>query len=661
MDKNLKWNNIKIERKCEFEIKQNPQMISKTRSFKKSSKKIIVENNKKLNSQFQELDNKSIEIDNYKLILEGMKKSFNELQERYIKEINTKNINFTIQKEIEFGIKNVIDKEKMQLKNDNKLLNEKIIENNKEKQILENEINNLKETIHNMENQIKNYRIFSEKSENQFKETLNLKEKKIIELSFENSKVKELEKQIEHLNELKTENEYLTFINQNSFNYLNIIIELNEHFQIYSNIFKNDFFIKNIYSLCFYDFIFRIKNDNISNLSKNIMNDNIFNRDNNKKNINYSNSKILNYENNLINQIENLILNCNIFKDQYTYFNSIKNSNISDLYSLQKDKLKINLKSILDTRLPYLISFIRYNIKNINNIEFFGDVIYDKEGKCNYIFDLIYNLIFQFESQIKKLEFKNISKIKNSFINCINIMIENFNECKEIYIINSNLDDEMLKNINFKTNNFIYDVIDLSNNKISKPSFIFKLKVKQLNLSKNKFKLKDKLSTNINQLDISDNPISIRDINSFLINNSFSKINLSYIKIKDINECKILSNFINSLNKLEILLLNNCKISLDILIELLNNLNLNKIQEIYLSNNQFSDAGMKVICDFINKNESIKKIEIRNCQITIKGLRELKNIKKKSSIKEIDLLGNILEIGKALDIINNIEGIAFNL
>ena len=122
-----------------------------------------------------------------------------------------------------------------------------------------------------------------------------------------------------------------------------------------------------------------------------------------------------------------------------------------------------------------------------------------------------------------------------------------------------------------------------------------------------------------------------------------------------------MSNFINSLNKLEILLLNNCKISLDILIELLNNLNLNKIQEIYLSNNQFSDAGMKVICDFINKNESIKKIEIRNCQITIKGLRELKNIRKKSSIKEIDLLGNILEIGKALDIINNIEGIAFNL
>ena len=632
MDKNLKWNNIKIERKCEFEIKQNPQMISKTRTFKKSSKKIIVENNKKLNTQFQELDNKSIEIDNYKLILEGMKKSFNELQERYIKEINTKNINFTIQKEIEFEIKNVIDKEKMQLKNDNKLLNEKIIENNKEKQILENEINNLKKTIHNMENQIKNYRIFSEKSENQFKETLNLKEKKIIELSFENSKVKELEKQIEHLNELKTENEYLTFINQNSFNYLNIIIELNEHFQVYSNIFKNDFFIKNIYSLCFYDFIFRIKNDNISNLSKNIMNDNIFNRVNNKKNINYSNSKILNYENNLINQIENLILNCNIFKEQYTYFNSIKNSNISDLYSLQKDKLKINLKSILDTRLPYLISFIKYNIKNINNFEFFGDVIYDKEGKCNYIFDLIYNLIFQFESQIKKLEFKNISKIKNSFINCINIMIENFNECKEIYIINSNLDDEMLKNINFKSNNFIYDVIDLSNNKISKPSFIFKLKVKQLNLSKNKFKLKDKLSTNINQLDISDNPISIRDINSFLINNSFSKINLSYIKIKDINECKILLNFINSLNELEFLLLNNCKISLDILNELLNNLNLNQIKEIYLSNNLFGDGGMKIICDFINKNESIKKIEIRNCQITIKGLRELKNIYIKKTI-----------------------------
>ena len=652
MDKKFKWNNIQIEKKCEFVIKQSPQMLSNPKIFKKSSKKIIDEYNKKLNTQFQELDNKTIEIDNYKLIVEGMKKSFNELQERYIKEIKSKNIEFIVQKEIEFEIKNVIDKEKIKLSNDNKLLNEKIIKNNEEKKILENEINNLKETIRNMENQIKNYRIFTEKSENQYKETLNLKEKKIIDLLFENSKVKELEKQVEHLNELKTENEYLNFINQNSFNYLNIIIELNENFKIYSNIFKNDFYIKNIYSLCFYDFIFRIKNENISNLSKNIMNDNIFKKKNNEKNINLSNSKILNYENNLLNQIENLILNCNIFLEQNKYFNSMKNPNITDLYSLQKDKLKINLKLILDTQFPYFISFINYNIKNINSIEFFGDVAYDKDSKCNYFLDLIYNLIFQFKSQIKRLTFKDISKIKNSFINCINIMLENLDECKEIYIINSNLDDEILHNIHFKAK-FLYDIIDLSNNKINTTSFIFKLKVKQLILSKNKLKLKDKLRINVKELDISDNPISIRDINSFLINNSFSKINLSYIKIKDINEY--------SLNELEFLLLNNCKISLDILIELFNNLSLNKIQEIYLSNNQFGDGGMKIICDFINKNESIKKIEIRNCQITISGLSDLRNIKKKSSIKEIDLLGNKLEIGKALDIINTIEGIAFNL
>ena len=38
MDKNLKWNNIKIERKCES------RMIPMKRNFKKSSKKIIVEN-----------------------------------------------------------------------------------------------------------------------------------------------------------------------------------------------------------------------------------------------------------------------------------------------------------------------------------------------------------------------------------------------------------------------------------------------------------------------------------------------------------------------------------------------------------------------------------------------------------------------------------------
>ena len=54
MDKNLKYNN-KIERKCEFEIKQNPQMISIKRNFKNCSQKIIVENNKKLNFSFKKI------------------------------------------------------------------------------------------------------------------------------------------------------------------------------------------------------------------------------------------------------------------------------------------------------------------------------------------------------------------------------------------------------------------------------------------------------------------------------------------------------------------------------------------------------------------------------------------------------------------------------
>jgi hypothetical protein len=70
---------------------------------------------------------------------------------------------------------------------------------------------------------------------------------------------------------------------------------------------------------------------------------------------------------------------------------------------------------------------------------------------------------------------------------------------------------------------------------------------------------------------------------------------------------------------------------------------------------------MKVICDFINKNESIKKIELKKCQITLKGLKELKNIKRKRSIKEIDLSENSFDIVLALDIIKDIEGIAFNL
>lgn len=663
MENNIKQKNIKQQKVCDFSIKHSPNSQLFFKNSKKSSRKEIEEYNKRLSLAFQELDNKNTEVNNYKLILEGMRKSVNELQEKYDKERNSKNFENEITKEFEIQFNKIEDKEKIKLKNDNKLLNNKITEIKNEKINLENEINYLKENIKKLENQLKDYRAFTEKSENQYKETLNLKEKKINELLFENNKVKELEKQIEQLNELKKENEYLNYIHQNSFNYLNIIYEINTNFEMYSNIFKNDFYIKNIYNLCFYDIIFRIKNEEINKLSKDIFNNNILMKKNNENidTINHSNSKILNYEKNLLTELEKIISNCKIFIEQYSNIYFITEFNFSGLYTLNNKKLQINLKQISGLKCLYLISILKYNIKEINSIELYGEILYDKDGKSDYIFDLAVNLVLTYKSQIKKLYLKDISKLKNSFINSVNIMIENFEECKEIYINNSNLEDDLFQNIKFKSNKFIYDKIDLSNNKLSKYFPLNKIQVKQLILSKNKIKFKDALKTELTDLDISENPTTIKDINSCLFGDNFYKINLSSIKIKDMNECKILINFINSLNKLEFLFLNNSKISSDILFEFLNKLHLTQIQEIYLSNNQFGDNGMKVICDFINKNESIKKIELKKCQITLKGLKELKNIKRKRSIKEIDLSENSFDIVLALDIIKDIEGIAFNL
>ena len=61
--------------------------------------------------------------------------------------------------------------------------------------------------------------------------------------------------------------------------------------------------------MCFYDIIFRIKNEEINKLSKDIFNNNILMKKNNENidTINHSNSKILNYEKNLLIEIEKII------------------------------------------------------------------------------------------------------------------------------------------------------------------------------------------------------------------------------------------------------------------------------------------------------------------------------------------------------------------
>ena len=111
MENNIKQKNIKQQKVCDFSIKHSPNSQLFFKNSKKSSRKEIEEYNKRLSLAFQELDNKNTEVNNYKLILEGMRKSVNELQEKYDKERNSKNFENEITKEFEIQFNKIEDKE----------------------------------------------------------------------------------------------------------------------------------------------------------------------------------------------------------------------------------------------------------------------------------------------------------------------------------------------------------------------------------------------------------------------------------------------------------------------------------------------------------------------------------------------------------------------
>ncbi len=521
---------------------------------------------------------------------------------------------------------------------------------------------------------------------------INEKEKKIKELNDEITSLKNIQKNIEKnhpktdkelnikFNQAVVENLFLMYLLESSANYGKSIKELNQNFDYYSNLFlKENLKIKNIFSSILDEFIHRIhKKADFQNLALNIFNYNCIN----KSEDNYTrytesefytsgfvnddllielNKKIYNYRTEIVSQIEELIQKCSNLINNAPELIDLKKYDNSCLYSLNKGHLRINLNKLDDLKSPFLLSYIKYNDQEINSVEFFGDVAYDKQNKCNFINEQAYQLITTFKEDIKKIYINDVKKILPSFVYAMNLLFENLVNIKEIYILNSNLDDNVLPN--FKINKEIqYEKLDFSNNKISKLSLFNEFKSKQIILSKNRIQFKEgdnKIS--FMYLNICENPFSIKEFNLYMKESNTLLLNISDIKIKDVNEAKLLGETLGSMKKLKVLYLNNCQMNEIIFKTIMTNIKDLHILELYLNNNNFGNS-ISSLNDIISVNKKLIKIEMKQCQIGDDGLKILANsLERNVTIKEINLENNLINKDNAKRILQNIQGLKIKI
>ena len=676
--------------------------------------KIEIENYKLLMVGLQESirskDSETAEKEKYKKELDKVKNILNSLEE------NKKNLSISeivsfyfkgieIKKEEKKEEKKEIDKEKekkeiekkeKEFEKERENYIEKInnLEKEREKEKLLNSklINEIREEKDNLRKDYDLLKKSNKDSENSLLNEINEKEKKIKELNDEITSLKNIQKNIEKnhpktdkelnikFNQAVVENLFLMYLLESSANYGKSIKELNQNFDYYSNLFlKENLKIKNIFSSILDEFIHRIhKKADFQNLALNIFNYNCIN----KSEDNYTrytesefytsgfvnddllielNKKIYNYRTEIVSQIEELIQKCSNLINNAPELIDLKKYDNSCLYSLNKGHLRINLNKLDDLKSPFLLSYIKYNDQEINSVEFFGDVAYDKQNKCNFINEQAYQLITTFKEDIKKIYINDVKKILPSFVYAMNLLFENLVNIKEIYILNSNLDDNVLPN--FKINKEIqYEKLDFSNNKISKLSLFNEFKSKQIILSKNRIQFKEgdnKIS--FMYLNICENPFSIKEFNLYMKESNTLLLNISDIKIKDVNEAKLLGETLGSMKKLKVLYLNNCQMNESIFKTIMTNIKDLHILELYLNNNNFGNS-ISSLNDIISINKKLIKIEMKQCQIGDDGLKILANsLERNVTIKEINLENNLINKDNAKRILQNIQGLKIKI
>jgi hypothetical protein len=138
-------------------------------------------------------------------------------------------------------------------------------------------------------------------------------------------------------------------------------------------------------------------------------------------------------------------------------------------------------------------------------------------------------------------------------------------------------------------------------------------------------------------------------------------LNLSDIRIKDVNEAKLLGETLGSMKKLKVLYLNNCQMNEIIFKTIMTNIKDLHILELYLNNNNFGNS-ISSLNDIISINKKLIKIEMKQCQIGDDGLKILANsLERNVTIKEINLENNLINKDNAKRILQNIQGLKIKI
>ncbi len=133
-------------------------------------------------------------------------------------------------------------------------------------------------------------------------------------------------------------------------------------------------------------------------------------------------------------------------------------------------------------------------------------------------------------------------------------------------------------------------------------------------------------------------------------------LNLSDIRLKDVNEAKLLGENLGSIKKLKVLYLNNCQMNEIIFKNIISYIKELNIIELQLNNNSFGNSGMFSLNDFILNNKKLMKIEMKQCKIDEDGLKILAQaLEGNVTLKEINLEDNSINKDSAKRILQNIK------
>ena len=700
--------------------KQDPMaqinaIAKKLKKNKKAKNSELVEMyNEKCLSLCETIETNKLEIENYKTIIFGLQKSLIEKD----KEIEKMKLDALKEKENE-------EKEKEKEKNNNiiNIINDKKEDEGGEKK--EDILQRLQDRIILLSKEKNEFNVRMIEKENEYKEILKEKNDKIKELmeqiaknedekknniniiKEEKNEIKEEKKDAEikikdevtdveipkqeteehkmmNYNKILSENLFMNYLLERSPNFGKIVRELLNNFDKYSNYFiRDNLKINNVFSSVLYEFLYRCyRRADLDDFVVEIYDNNSITRSEDFKakilenefytkgyvseyHINELNKKIKAYKIETFNNIKKLVTKCHEFIKDTPQLENLRKFEPSSLYSFNKSRMKINLTNVNPNSIGYLVTGIKYITDTIKAVEFSGELNYDRNEECKYLYEIFYQLVASHGDEIKELSLNNIKKFSpfkllslsystNFFIKGINILLQGCPKIKNVFVNGCEITDDHFTDFEFQSN-YKYSIINFANNKIYKLKSLEKIVTTQLILNHNKLKFyQGDNAVSCTYLDISSNDISLKDFNKYMCDSKIQILNLSEIRIAKEDEGNLVANTLSTMRDLKILYLNNCQLQERSLRPVLNVFSKSDILEIYLSNNPLGDESMKIISDLIGKSHTLLKIDLSNTKITVDGLQLLvEGVTDNDSIKEINAENNpMLNKVKAVELFN---------